>query len=102
MTTSALAADLGVSEGDVDVLLDQLGEHDPQLPDDLGGFLRRLLDPRGAHRPGRTVLTGSRPGAAANVRAGRAGPDGALGRCSPQIPSGPGEVVPPDVPLDVR
>ena len=38
-------ADLGVDERDVDVLLEQLGERDPELPDDLAGFLRRLLDP---------------------------------------------------------
>jgi hypothetical protein len=36
-----------VDEGDVDVLLDQLGESEQELPDDLAGFLRRLLDPHG-------------------------------------------------------
>jgi hypothetical protein len=42
-----LAADLGVDEGDVDVLLNQLSESKQELPDDLAGFLRRLLDPHG-------------------------------------------------------
>jgi hypothetical protein len=32
-----LAADLGVGEGDVRVLLRQLGEQTPDLPDELGG-----------------------------------------------------------------
>jgi hypothetical protein len=36
---------LGVDVGDVDVLLEQLDERDPQLPDELAAFLRRLLDP---------------------------------------------------------
>jgi hypothetical protein len=43
--TTELAADLGVDVGDVDVLLEQLAERDPQLPDELATFLRRLLDP---------------------------------------------------------
>jgi hypothetical protein len=34
-TTSALAADLGVDPGDVDVLLELLDERTPVLPDDL-------------------------------------------------------------------
>jgi hypothetical protein len=34
-----------VDVGDVDVLLEQLDERDPQLPDELAAFLRRLLDP---------------------------------------------------------
>ncbi len=46
-TTQDLAADLGVDEGDVRVLLRQLGEHAPEMPDDLAAFLRRLLDPHG-------------------------------------------------------
>jgi hypothetical protein len=46
-TTADLAADLGVDEGDVDVLLDQLDERAPELPDDLAGFLREVLDPHG-------------------------------------------------------
>jgi hypothetical protein len=46
-TPSALAADLGVLEGDVDVLLDQLDERAPELPDDLAGFVRMMLDPNG-------------------------------------------------------
>jgi hypothetical protein len=46
-TTAGLATDLGVDEGDVGVLLDQLGESMQELPDDLAGFLRRLLDPHG-------------------------------------------------------
>jgi hypothetical protein len=46
-TTMDIAEDLGVDEGDVDVLLEQLGESEQELPDDLAGFLRRLLDPHG-------------------------------------------------------
>jgi hypothetical protein len=46
-TTAEFAADLGVDEGDVDVLLELLDEHAPQLPDDLAGFLRDVLDPHG-------------------------------------------------------
>jgi hypothetical protein len=47
MTPSALATNLGVNEGDVDVILEQLGERRPELPDELAGFLRQLLDPQG-------------------------------------------------------
>lgn len=47
MTTVDLAADLGVDEGDVGVLLEQLGERAPELPDDLASFLRECLDPHG-------------------------------------------------------
>jgi hypothetical protein len=76
MTTTImdLAADLGVDEGDVDVLLEQLGENDPQLPDDLAGFLRRVLDPHGE----RTAPPGLyRPGADPEPRRtfGLGGPD---------------------------
>jgi hypothetical protein len=47
-TATTLAADLGVDEGDVDVLLDLLDEHSPeQLSDELAAFLRRVLDPHG-------------------------------------------------------
>jgi hypothetical protein len=46
-TTADLTPDLGVDEGDVDVLLEQLGESEPQLRDDLAGFLHQLLDPHG-------------------------------------------------------
>jgi hypothetical protein len=46
-TTADLAADLGVDEGDVDVLLELLDEQPPDLPDDLAGFLRDVLDPHG-------------------------------------------------------
>ena len=53
-TTADLATDLGVDEGDVDVVLKQLDERAPELPDDLAGFLRRLLDPHG----GRTAPAG--------------------------------------------
>ena len=42
-----LAADLGVDEGDVDVLLGQLDERGELLPDELAGFLRGVLDPHG-------------------------------------------------------
>jgi hypothetical protein len=47
MTTVDLAADLGVDEGDVDVLLQLLGERAPKLPDDLASFLRECLGPHG-------------------------------------------------------
>jgi hypothetical protein len=46
-TTADLAADLGVDEGDVDVLLELLDEQPPDLPDDLAGFLRDVLDAHG-------------------------------------------------------
>jgi len=46
-TTADLAVDLGVDEGDVRVLLRQLGEQTPDMPDELAAFLRELLDPRG-------------------------------------------------------
>jgi hypothetical protein len=58
-STEDLAADLGVDEGDVRVLLRQLGEHTSEMPDELAAFLRRLLDlhgersaPPGLYRPG--------------------------------------------------
>ena len=48
MIATDLAADLGIDEGDVGVLLEQLDERDPQrLPDELAAFLRRMLDPNG-------------------------------------------------------
>ena len=46
-STGDLAADLGVDEGDVRVLLRQLGEHTPDMTDELASFLRQLLDPNG-------------------------------------------------------
>ena len=72
-TTADLAADLGVDEGDVDVLLDELDERARVLPDDLAGFLRELLDPHGE----RTAPPGLYwPGDAAQRRAfGLGGPD---------------------------
>jgi hypothetical protein len=45
--TEDLATNLGVYEGDVRVLLRQLGEQTPDLPDELASFLRELLDPHG-------------------------------------------------------
>jgi hypothetical protein len=45
--TEDLAADLGVDEDDILVLLRQLGEQTPEPPDDLVEFLRWLLDPHG-------------------------------------------------------
>jgi hypothetical protein len=60
LTTLALAADLGVSEGDVDVLLEQLGERQLELADELAGFLRELLDPNGERTaPAELYWTGS-------------------------------------------
>ena len=57
-----LAANL-VDEGDVDVPLQLLDEPSRELPDDLAGFLRQLLDPHGARTApaGRTRAT-KRPG----------------------------------------
>jgi hypothetical protein len=46
-TATALAADLGVGEGDIDVLLDLLDERSPELSDELAAFLCRVLDPHG-------------------------------------------------------
>ena len=46
-TATALAADLGIDEGDVDVLLALLEERTPELSDKLAGFLRQVLDPHG-------------------------------------------------------
>lgn len=46
-TTVDLAADLGVEEGDVDVLLELLDEPVRELSDDLAEFLRDVLDPHG-------------------------------------------------------
>ena len=46
-TAAALAADLGVDEGDVDVLLELLDEPARELPDEVAGFLQRVLDPHG-------------------------------------------------------
>ena len=47
MTAQDLATDLGVDEGDVRVLLRQLGEQTPEMPDELATFLRQLLDQHG-------------------------------------------------------
>jgi hypothetical protein len=44
-STDDLAAELGIDEGNVRVLLRQLGEQTPDLPDDLVESLRRLLNP---------------------------------------------------------
>ena len=46
-TSSDLAADLGVEKGDVDVLLELLDDSARELPDELAGFLREVLDPHG-------------------------------------------------------
>ena len=46
-TTADLAADLGVDKGDVDVLLELLDERTLELPDELAGFVRQVLDPHG-------------------------------------------------------
>lgn len=46
-TAAALAADLGVDEGDVDVLLELLGKRAEQLLDELAGFLRDVLTAAG-------------------------------------------------------
>ena len=46
-TTAELAPALGVSEGDLEVLLGQLGERAARLPTELASFLRSVLDPHG-------------------------------------------------------
>jgi hypothetical protein len=46
-STEDLASDLGVDEADVVVLLRQLGESTPDVPNELASFVRRLLDPHG-------------------------------------------------------
>ena len=71
---TTLATDLGVHEGDVDVLLELLGEHSPELSDELAAFLRLVLDPHGE----RTAPPGLYwPGADARPRGtfGLGGPD---------------------------
>jgi hypothetical protein len=73
-TTSDLAAALGVSEGDVEVLLGQLGVSAARLPNELASFLRSVLDPHGE----RTAPTGLYwPGAepVPRRRYGLGGPD---------------------------
>jgi hypothetical protein len=46
-TATAPAAELGVDDGDLDVLLALLDERTPKLSDELAGFLREVLDPHG-------------------------------------------------------
>lgn len=46
-STEDLAADLAVDEGDVVVLLKQLGEHALDMPEELAAFVAQLLDPHG-------------------------------------------------------
>ena len=46
-STNDLAADLGLEEGDVVVLLRQLGEETPEMPDELAAWIRRTFDPHG-------------------------------------------------------
>jgi hypothetical protein len=43
----ALAVEPGVDEGDVDVLMEQLGEREPELPAELEAFVRDVFDPEG-------------------------------------------------------
>ena len=47
MDSGDLTAELGIYEGDVRVLLCQLGEQTPDMPDELAAFLRQLFDPHG-------------------------------------------------------
>jgi len=53
-TATTLAADLGVDEGDIGVLLDLLEQQSPELSDEPAAFLRGVLDPHGKRtaRPG--------------------------------------------------
>jgi hypothetical protein len=46
-TVVDLAGDLGVDAGDVEVLLEQLGEREAELHDELASFVRLVLDPYG-------------------------------------------------------
>lgn len=46
-TSEDLAADLGLDEGDVRVLLRQLGEQTPEMPAELTDWIRRTFDPHG-------------------------------------------------------
>lgn len=46
-TVMDLAGDLGVDVGDVEILLEQLGEREPELHDELASFSCRVLDPHG-------------------------------------------------------
>ena len=43
-TATTLGPDLGVNEGDVNVLLELLDEHSPELSDELAAFLRGVFD----------------------------------------------------------
>ena len=73
-TATALAANLGVDEGDIDVLLGLLDERSPELSDELAAFLRQVLDPHGE----RTAPLGSTGRARTHGRDGRTvwgGPD---------------------------
>ena len=47
MGADDLADELSLDEGDVRVLLRQLGENPPDMPDDLVAFLRLIFDPAG-------------------------------------------------------
>jgi hypothetical protein len=75
-TAAALAADLGVAEGDIAVLLEQLGEGvgapADDLADDLAGFLRDVLDPHGERSITGLYCPGTEPG---RRRYGLGGPD---------------------------
>ena len=46
-TPEDVAADLGVDVGDVRVLLRQLRESTPEMPDELVAWIRRTFDPHG-------------------------------------------------------
>jgi hypothetical protein len=80
-TTADLAADLGVDEGDVDVLLELLDEPAPVLPDELAAFLRGCLDPHG-ERTAPPGLYWPGPDDEPRRRFGLGGPD-------PTAPHGP-------------
>ena len=74
-----LAADLGLDEGDVRVLLRQLGEQTPDMPDELATFLRQTFDPNGERTaPPGLYWPGADDEHDARVRAWRPRPDGNL------------------------
>jgi len=87
-----LAADLGVDEGDVDVLLELLDEQPPDLPDNLAGFLRDVLDPHGRADRASGACTGQQRTTSRGACTGWAG------RTRQQRPtSSPGESLEADV-----
>ena len=75
-TATTLAADLGVDEGDIDVLLELLDERTPELSDELAALPPSGARPtRRAHRAPWALLAGCGLTTAPDVRPGRSGSD---------------------------